>query len=135
MKHFPDHKHLASWAGMRLSSNENAGKNKSGRTTHGNKNLRSFLTEGGWAASRNKNTYFSSKYRSLVGRRGKRRAIIALGHKILIAAYFIIKDKIDFNELGEKYLNNFRRDKLIAFYKKQIERLDSDTETDREVAA
>ena len=119
MENFPDHKHLASWAGMSLGSNESAGKNKSGRTTYGNKYLRSLLAESGWAASRTKNTYFSSKYKSLVGRRGKKRAIIALGHKILTAAYFIIKDKVEFNELGEEYLNNFRRDKLVAYYKKR----------------
>ncbi len=135
MEHFPDHKHLASWAGMSPGSNESAGKNKSGRTTFGNRNLRGFLAEGGWAASRTKNTYFSAKYKSLVGRRGKKRAIIALGHKILIAAYFIIKDKVEFKELGEEYLNNFRRDKLIAYYKKQIEKLDPGLESDREVAA
>ena len=58
MEHFPDHKHLALWAGMSAGSNKSAGKNKSGRTAHGNKNLRVFLTEGGWAASRTKNTYF-----------------------------------------------------------------------------
>jgi len=135
MEHFPDHKHLASWAGMSPGSNESAGKNKSGRTTYGNKYLRSLLAESGWAASRTKNTYFSSKYKSLVGRRGKKRAIIALGHNILIAAYFIIKDKVKFNELGEEYLNNFRRDKLVAYYKKQLERLCPDTVLDSEVAA
>jgi len=135
MDNFPDHKHLASWAGMSPGSNESAGKNKSGRITYGNKYLRSLLVEGGWAASRTKNTYFSSKYKSLVGRRGKRRAVIALGHKILIASYFIIRDKVEFKELGEDHLNNFRRDKLIAYYKKQIARLDPDIESDREVAA
>ena len=126
MEHFPDHKHLASWAGMCPGSNESAGKNKSGRSTFGNRSLRGFLTEGGWAAARTKNTYFSSKYKSLVGRRGKKKTIVALGHKILIASYFIIKNKVEFKELGEEYLNNFRRDKLIAYYKKQIERLEPD---------
>lgn len=135
MEHFPNQKHLASWAGMSPGSNETAGKNKSGRVTYGNKYLRSLLVECGWAAKRTKNTYFSSKYKSLVGRRGKRRAIIALGHKILIAAYFIIKDKVEFKELGEGHLNNFRRDKLIAYYKKQLELLDSDLESEGEVAA
>ena len=135
MEHFPDHKHLASWAGMSPGSDESAGKNKSGRITYGNKYLRSLLVECGWAASRTKNTYMSSKYKSLVGRRGKKRAIIAVGHKILIAAYFIIKDKVEFRELGEDHLNNFRKDKLVAYYKKQLERLEFDTETDREVAA
>jgi len=47
MEHFPDHKHLASWAGMIPGSNESAGKNKSERTTFGNRSLRGFLTEGG----------------------------------------------------------------------------------------
>ena len=135
MSRFPDQKHLASWAGMSPGSNESAGKNKSGRTTHGNKNLRSALTEGGWAAAKTKNTYFSSKYKSLVGRRGKKKAIIALGHKILIAAYFIIKDKVEYKELGEDYLDNFRKDKLIAYYQKQIERLDPNLEFDKEEAA
>jgi transposase len=135
MDNFPNHKHLASWAGMSPGSNESAGKNKSGRITYGNKHLRSYLTEAGWAASRTKNTYFSSKYKSMVGRRGKRKTIIALGHKILIASYFIIKDKVEFKELGEDYLNNFRRDKLIAYYKKQIERLDANLEFDKEKAA
>ncbi|MGC9344919.1 MAG: IS110 family transposase [Bacteroidales bacterium] len=135
MSLFPDQKHLASWAGMSPGSNESAGKNKSGRTTHGNKNLRSALTEAGWAAAKTKNTYFSSKYKSLVGRRGKKKAIVALGHKILIASYFIIKDKVEYKELGEEYLNNFRKDKLIAYYKKQIERLDPNTEFNKEEAA
>ena len=135
MDNFPNHKHLASWAGMSPGSNESAGKNKSGRITYGNKHLRSHLTEAGWAASRTKNTYFSSKYKKMVGRRGKRRTIIALGHKILIASYFIIKDKVEFKELGEDYLNNFRRDKLIAYYKKQIEKLEPNLEFDKEKAA
>ena len=64
-----------------------------------------------------------SIYKNLAGRRGKKKAIIALGHKILIATYFIIKDKVAFNELGEDHLNNFRRDRLIAYYKQQLEKL------------
>ncbi len=44
-----------------------------------------------WAATRTKGTYLRSKYDSLVGRRGKKKALIAVGHKILIAAYFILK--------------------------------------------
>ncbi len=104
MGQFPDQNHLASWAGVCPGSNESAGKNKSGRITYGNKYLRSLLVECGWAASRTKNTYLSAKYKSLAGRRGKKKAIIALGHKILIATYFIIKDKVAFNELGPDHL-------------------------------
>lgn len=134
MGQFPTHRHLASWAGVCPGSNESAGKNKSGRTTHGNKNLRALLTQLGWAASRTKGTYFGAKYKSLVGRRGKKKAIIALGHKILVAAYFIIKDNMEFKELGPEHLDNFRKDKLIAYYKKQLQQLEPNLEFDGHAA-
>jgi transposase len=134
MEKFPTHKHIASWAGVCPGSNESAGKNKGGRITYGNKYLRSLLVEQGWAASRTKNTYLSSKYKSLVGRRGKKRAIIAIGHKILIASYFIIKNKVAYSELGEDYLNNFRKDKLVAYYKKQLSKLEPNFDFDLETA-
>jgi transposase len=123
MGQFPDQNHLASWAGVCPGSNETAGKNKSGRITHGNKYLRSLLAECGWAASRTKNTYMSAKYKNLVGRRGKKKAIIALAHKILIATYFILRDKIEFKELGSEHLSNFKKDRLIAYYRQQLEKL------------
>ena len=134
MNEFPTHKHLTSWAGVSPGSNESAGKNKSGRITYGNKYLRALLVEQGWAASRTKHTYLSSKYKSLVGRRGKKRAVIAVGHKILIAAYFIIRDKVAYDELGEDHLNNFRKDKLVEYYKKQLAKLEPNTDFDKEVA-
>jgi transposase len=135
MSAFPDQKHLASWAGMSPGSNESAGKKKSSRITHGNKYLRTLLVELAWAASRTKKTYLSNKYKSLVGRRGKKKAIIAVGHKILIASYFIIKNKVAFNELGEDYLSNYRKDKLIAYYKKQLEQLDPNLNFDNKEVA
>jgi transposase len=125
MGEFPNQNHLASWAGICPGSNESAGKNKSGRITYGNKYLRGLLVECGWASSRTKNTYMSAKYKSMVGRRGKKKTIIALGHKILIATYFIIKDKVAYNELGPDHLNNFRRDRLVAYYKRQLEKLEA----------
>lgn len=134
MSVFASEKHLASWAGVSPGCNESAGKNKSGRITYGNKFLRTFLVQMAWAASRTKNTYMSSKYKSLVGRRGKKRAIIAVGHKILIAAYFIVKNKVSYKELGVDYLNNFRKDKLVDYYKKQLEKLQPNINFDFEVA-
>jgi transposase len=125
MGQFPDQNHLASWAGVCPGSNESAGKNKSGRITYGNKYLRGLLVECGWASSRTKGTYMSAKYKNMVGRRGKKKTIIALGHKILIATYFIIKDKVAYNELGPDHLNNFRKDRLVAYYKRQLEKLEA----------
>jgi transposase len=135
MSHFPDQKHLASWAGMSPGANESAGKKKSGKTTHGNHYLRALLSQLAWAASRTKGTYLKSKYYSLVGRRGNKKAIIAVGHKILIASYFIIKDKVEFNELGENHLTNYRKDKLIAYHKKQLSQLEPNLEFDNKRTA
>lgn len=113
MSEFPNEQHLASWAGMSPGNHESAGKKKSSRTTHGNKYLKSLLVQCAWAATRTKHTYLRSKYESLVARRGKKRALIAVGHKILIAAYFILKDKTEYQELGYDYLSNLKKDKQI----------------------
>jgi transposase len=134
MSAFPDQKHLAKWAGMCPGNNETGGKKKSSRITYGNVYIRVLLVELAWAAARTKKTYLSNKYKSLVGRRGKKKAAIAVGHKILIASYFIIKNKVAFNELGEGYLSNFRKDKLIAYYKRQLEILEPSESFDKEVA-
>ena len=134
MSVFPDQKHLAKWAGMCPGNNESGGKKKSDRITYGNAFLRAFLVEMAWAATRTKHTYLSNKYKSLVGRRGKKKALIAVGHKILIAAYFIIKNKVAFNELGEDYLSNYRKDKLIEYYKKQLSLLEPNIDFEKEVA-
>jgi hypothetical protein len=82
--------------------------------------LRPLLVQFAWAASRTKGTYLRSKYDSLAGRRGKKRALIAVGHKILIAAYFILKDKTSYKELGDDFLINRKKDKKISALMRQL---------------
>lgn len=134
MGQFPDEKHLASWAGMSPGSNESAGKKKSSRITHGNKYLRTMLVQFAWAATRTKGTYLRAKYDSLVVRRGKKRALIAVGHKILIAAYFILKDKVEYQELGYEYLQNLKKDKKIDRHIKILKELGIEVEIKNKVA-
>lgn len=64
-----------------------------------------------------------SKYDSLVPRRGKKRALIAVGHKILIAAYHILKDKVEYKELGADYLESRRKQKSADRYVKKLKEL------------
>jgi transposase len=64
-----------------------------------------------------------SKYDSLVGRRGKKRALIAVGHKILIAAYFILKNQIPYKELGTQFLENKKKDKQILHHINRLKEL------------
>jgi transposase len=120
MDRFPSAEHLSSWAGMSPGNNESAGKKKPAKTTHGNKCLKTTLTESAWAASRKRGTYLKSKYESLVGRRGKKRALIAVGHKILIMCYQILKYKVSYKELGMDYLDKRKKDKIVKSYVKRL---------------
>lgn len=123
MNKFPTEAHLSSWAGMCPGNNVSAGKNKTGKTTHGSICLRSTLSECAWAASRTKGTYLQSKFHSLAGRRGRKRASVALGHKILIMCYKIIKHKVAYRELGMDYLDKRKKDKIIRSYVKRLSNL------------
>jgi transposase len=117
---FPTEMHLSSWSGMSPGNNESAGKKKPGTTTHGNKCLKSILTEFAWVASRMKGTYLRAKYQSLVGRRGKKKALVAVGHKILIMCYHILKDKVPYKELGAHYLDTRKKDRIAKSYIKRL---------------
>ena len=134
MEQFPNEQHLASWAGMSPGNNESAGKKKSSRITHGDKFLKTLLVQCGWAATRTKNTYLRSKYDSLVGRRGKKRALIAVGHKILIASYFILKDKAPYKELGSEFLQDKKKGKQVNYYLKRLKELGIEIELEKIVA-
>ncbi len=103
MSAFPSEKHLASWAGICPGNNESAGK-KSGRITHGNKQVKAVLTEAAWAATRTKNTFFSERYHRISARRGKKRALIAVAHSQLTAAYLILSTGAKYHELGAQYM-------------------------------
>lgn len=104
MSRFATPGNLASWAGMCPGNNESAGKHFSGRTRKGSRWLRGSLGEAAAAAGRSKGTYLSDRYRRLAGRRGKKRANVAIGHDILIAAWHIMKYDVDYADLGPDYL-------------------------------
>ena len=92
MSRFPSAHHLAFWAKVCPGNGESAGKRKSGRIGRGNALLRGALVEAAWAASHTKHTYLSSYYRRLASRRGRKRALVALAHTILVIVYHILKD-------------------------------------------
>ena len=97
MNQFSNEHHLSSWSGMSTGNNESAGKKKY-RTIKGNKHLKTTLVECGWGATRKKEGYLKRKYKSLIAHRGKKKALVAVGHKIIIAAYHIIKNKEQYKE-------------------------------------
>lgn len=80
---------LASWVGICPGNNESAGKRKSARVRKGNPYVRRLLCEFAHAASRTQSV-FQSKFQSLIVRRGHKRAIVALAHKILRTIFFML---------------------------------------------
>ena len=118
MKMFPDHKHLASQAGIAPGNNESAGKKKSPRITHGNKYLKNALVEAAWAASHTKDTYLSRKYKTMVSRRGPKKALNAVAHKILTTSYFILKNKETYTEPDDA---KYQEKRKLAQVKKSLQ--------------
>src|SRR5262249_34262773 len=84
---FPSAEQLASWVGLCPGNHESAGKRRSGKTTKGNRWLRVLLVQCAWAASRSKETALRGLYQRLVGRRGKKRALIAVAHRLAVIVY------------------------------------------------
>lgn len=120
---FPTAGHLASWTGMCSGQRESAGKRQSGRTRKGNQWLRTTLVQVAWAASHTKRTYLSAQYRRLAGRRGKKRALVALGHTILVIVYQVLKRQTTYAELGADYLDRLDTDRLRRTLVRRLERL------------
>jgi len=120
---FPTDGHLASWAGMCSGQRESAGKRQSGRTRKGNQWLRTTLVQVGWAASHTKGTYVASQYRRLAGRRGKKRALIAVGHTILVVIYHMLKDQLTYKELGADYFDRLDTNRTTHMLVRRLERL------------
>ena len=112
MGRFPSAGHPASWAGMCPGNHESAGKRKPGRTRKGSPWLRSALTEAAQAAARKEDTYLAAQYHRLVRRRGKKKAAVAVGHSILVIAYYLLTRATDYEDLGGLYFDERDRDRL-----------------------
>lgn len=105
MEQFPSDCQLCSWAGVAPGNNESAGKRRSGRTTEGNHWLKSALVQSGMAAGHTKDTYLGSMFRRLAARRGAKRAAVAVAHAILMSAYHMLRNKVDYKELGPDHFH------------------------------
>jgi transposase len=123
MSQWPTVGHLTSWAGLCPGQNESAGKR--GRTSirPGNPYLRSALVEAALATTREKNCYFREKYYRLKARRGHKRAVVAVAHKILVAIYHALSSDTPYRELGADYLERLEPERLKLNLAPRLERL------------
>jgi len=123
MSRFPSAAHLAAWAGLAPGNNESAGKQKSGATRKGNPSLRTAMAEAANAAARKRNSYPAAQYRRLAARRGKKRAMIAVAHSLIISAYHMLKRGTDYHDLGPTHFDDRDRNGVQKRLVRRLEQL------------
>ena len=123
MSRFPSAKHLASWAGMCPGQHESAGKRLSGKTRKGSRWLRQVLVEIAHVAAKTKDTYLAAQYRRIAARRGKKRALIALGHTVLVIAYQLLTRKLPYHDLGVAYFDKLEQNRVQRRLVRRLERM------------
>ena len=123
MSRFPSEGHLASWAKVCPGNHESAGKRKSGKTGKGSRWLRTALIQAAWGAVKVKESHLAAVYRRLAVRRGKQKAIMAVAHRLLVAIYHMLKERVPYREHGAAPLSDQVKQKLAERMQHKIEQL------------
>jgi transposase len=124
MRQFPTAAHLASWASICPGNRESGGKRLSGRTRVGNPWLKAALAEAGWAASHTKKTYLGARFHHVARRRGRKRAVLAVGHTILKIAHCLLSDPdATYHDLGPDYFAPPSKERLAQNLLRRLNKL------------
>ncbi len=122
LRRFPSEKHLTAWAGLAPGQNETGGKQRASTTRKGNRYLRWGLVQAAKGAARTKGSSLKAMYYRLAARRGKPRAAMAVGRKLLAIAYHLLLRGTTYQEVGEDYLA--KRDP-VRTTKRLVQRLEA----------
>jgi transposase len=120
MTRFLTPQHLISWACLCPRLDESAGKRKSTRTRKGACWLKTVLVQAAWAAVRTKNSYYRAQFLRLRARRGPKKAIVAVAASMLTAIYYILRDGVEYRELGGQYFERLDRTKATQRLVKRL---------------
>jgi transposase len=113
MTRFASDAHLRSWAGFCPRSDESAGKRRSTRVRKGAPWLKTTLVSAAWAAVRVKESYLQAQFHRLRARRGAKKAILAVASSMLTAAYHMLKNGVEYQDLGASHFTRRDREKII----------------------
>jgi transposase len=123
MNQFPSADHLSAWAGLAPGNHQSGGKRFSGRTRKGSRQLRTLMVQAAWSAVRTKDTYVNAMYHRLAGRRGKKRAIVAVAHSLLVSLYHMLSRRQTYVDLGADYFDNRRKEAKVDRLTQQLQKL------------
>jgi transposase len=123
MGRFPEPEHAAAWSGLAPGNHESGGKRYSGCTRKGNQALCSALIQAAWSAVRTQDTYLRARYERLVVRRGKKRAIVAVAHSLLISIWHMLAHHTPYRDLGGDYYDNRHKESKINYHLRQLANL------------
>jgi transposase len=128
MSRFPSAGHLVSWAGLCPRSDQSAGKRRSTRVRKSGTWLKTTLVTAAWAAVRTKDSYLRSQFLRLKSRRGPKKAILAVAASMLTAAYYMLRDAAEYEDLGPHHLERLDKGKAISRLVKRLKDLGCEVE-------
>jgi len=120
MTRFPSAAHLISWAGVCPRLDESAGKRRSTRIRQGAPWLKTTLVTAAWAATRKKDSYLRAQFLRIKSRRGAKKAILAVANSMLTAAYYMLRDGVEYHDLGSQHFAHRDKDQMT---KRLLQRL------------
>jgi transposase len=123
MRQFPSAAHLASWAGLCPANNETAGKHRAAKPRKGNAWLGATLNQCAWAASVKKGCYLGDRYRRIAARRGRKRAIVATAHALLVIIYHLLSTNQPYQERGVNGYSAEERQRRIRYHLRRLSAL------------
>jgi transposase len=123
MSRFPDARHLASWAGLCPGNSESAGKRFSGRTRKGDRYLRRTLVQNAWAVAHMKDCALTAFFGCIAASAGLKKAAVAVAHRILTRAYYIIRDGGTYREGGGDVYDRRRPERAARRLVRRLQRI------------
>lgn len=131
MSRFPDPGHLASWAGLCPGNNESGGKRLSGRARKGDRYLRRILVQSAWSVIHKKDCFLSAVFHRIAARRGRKKAAMAVAHRMLIIAWHIIHDGGVYQEAGGNYFDRLHPDRSARRLVRRLQQIGFDVQLTR----